>query len=321
MTDQPPLHEQVRELERQRDRYRDHVPDGYFHFMDVHFAEDRGFPEAPAEGDKHTARDGSEWHYDGAKWELHTYAPDPVKLIEQVRTLEADLVMCREQLAQESERAEEAVKEATSPGSPLVQQADTYRRILAHSAIYTHTCISPGRGSMSDQIIARLDELAAAESERDEWRDRAHQSTDYEQQHGVQLPTPDATNPAHLRWAAEVITALMGSSSILVSMSFVHTEADRLEAAQQQPDTCADTEPDSRVRCQGPKGHLGDHCYEDDYGNGIAWTQDVPDADEELIKKAARVDVLWPNRATELIGPVRAKALHAANLLRDGGEK
>lgn len=57
-----------------------------------------------------------------------TDQPTP-PLHEQVRTLEADLVMCREQLAQETERAEKAEKMATSPGSPLVQQADTYRRM------------------------------------------------------------------------------------------------------------------------------------------------------------------------------------------------
>lgn len=148
----------------------------------------------------------------------------PTPLHEQVRTLEADLVMCREQLAQETERAEKAEKMATSPGSPLVQQADTYRRILAHSAIYTHTCISPGRGSMSDQIIARLDELAAAESERDEWRE------------------PDATSPAQLRFVAAVIDELDGVVGLQAdewgpqNLRAMAHHIERLEAAQQQAD-------------------------------------------------------------------------------------
>lgn len=223
---------------------------------------------------------------------------------EQVRTLEADLVMCREQLAQETERAEKAEKMATSPGSPLVQQADTYRRILAHSAIYTHTCISPGRGSMSDQIIARLDELAAAESERDEWRDRALQSTDYEQQHGAQLPIPDATNPAHLAFIDAGIEALVqdwadGSQPQAVGrvQQAIRAEGARLEAAQQQAD-----------------------------------------AEKSLIEKAAKVIAFAAERndlgvtesemwETYLASESRckyldyARALHAANLLRDGDHK
>ncbi|WP_288337903.1 hypothetical protein [uncultured Gordonia sp.] len=152
-----------------------------------------------------------------------TDQPTP-PLHEQVRALEADLVMCREQLAQETERAEKAEQMATSPGSPLVQQADTYRRILAHCAIYTHTCISPGRGSMSDQIIARLDELAAAESERDEWRE------------------PDATSPAQLRFVAAVIDELDGVVGLQAdewgpqNLRAMAHHIDRLEAAQQQAD-------------------------------------------------------------------------------------
>lgn len=187
-----------------------------------------------------------------------TDQPTP-PLHEQVRTLEADLVMCREQLAQESERAEEAVKEATSPGSPLVQQADTYRRILGHSAIYTHTGVA--LMSMSDQIIARLDELAEAEAERDEWRRRAQ-------------------SWPGTRWA------------------------------------CADTEPDSLVRCQKPKGHPGDHRYEDSYGKGIGWQAD---ADEELIEQAARVIAV--DSPPDSLDYDTARNLYAANLLRDGDHK
>lgn len=229
-----------------------------------------------------------------------TDQPTP-PLHEQVRTLEADLVMCREQLAQETERAEKAERMATSPGSPLIQQADTYRRILAHSAIYTHTCIDPGRGSMSDQIIARLDELAAAESERDEWRDRALQSTDYEQQHGAQLPTPDATNPAQLRWAANLLEDFNLERGVhryngLNAETLVEA-ADHLEAAQQQAD-----------------------------------------AEEELIEKAARTLAFAAERnddgvtesemwETYLIRESRrkyldhARALHRAGLLQGGDEK
>ena len=232
---------------------------------------------------------------------------------------EADVVMCREQLAQETERAEKAVKEATSPGSPLVQQANTYCRILGHPAIYTHTGLHRGRPMcMSDQIIARLDELAEAESERDEWRDRAESHA---------LTEPDSTNPAHWRFAADVVASADGfsrfrSDDTLVAVH-LRREADRLEAARHLPSdlcgdlgpdslvkctrphghdgdhwhtgldgksrawayACADIEPDSLVRCQRPKGHPGDHRYEDRYGNGIGWQAD---ADEELIEKAAR---------------------------------
>lgn len=204
-----------------------------------------------------------------------TDQPTP-PLHEHVRTLEADLVMCREQLAQETERADGAVKEATSPGSPLVQQADTYRRILGHPAIYTHTGLHRGRPMcMSDQIIARLDELAEAESERDEWRDRAEsyrldvaairdaldapEDADIDQlidivhalteqvERAQQLPEPDATNPAHLRFCAGLLALIsvregnaMASNHYGYGLPFTGNHlidlAKHLEAAQQQAD-------------------------------------------------------------------------------------
>lgn len=125
MTDQPtpPLHEQVRTLEGQRDRYRDQLPDGYFRFMDLDFAARRGFPASPTDGDKHTARDRSVWRFDGEQWELREYAPDPAGLIEQVRTLEADLVMCREQLAQETDLGPDSLVKCT-------RSTDLARRVL-----------------------------------------------------------------------------------------------------------------------------------------------------------------------------------------------
>lgn len=208
MTDQPtpPLHEQVRALEQQCDRYRDHVPDGYFHFMDVDFAERRGFPASPNEGDDHTGRDGSGWHFTGEHWELHAYAPHPLKLIEQVRTLEADLVMCREQLAQETERAE------------------SYRLDVA--------ALRDALDAPDDADVDQLIDVVHAITELAEKAEYAAQ----------QLPTPDATNPAHLRWAAQVVDHYAGDVWDLKyeTPNWPHvwaqmlSRADRLEAAQQQ---------------------------------------------------------------------------------------
>lgn len=270
MTDQPtpPLHEQVRGLERQRDRYREHVPDGYFRFMDVHFAEDRGFPEAPTEGDKHTARDGSEWYYNGATWELYAYAPDPVELIQQVRTLESDLVMCREQLAQETERAE------------------SYRLDVA--------ALRDALDAPDDADVNQLIDVVHAITELAEKAEYAAQ----------QLPTPDATNPAHLAFIDAGIEALVqdwadGSLPQAVGrvQQAIRAEGARLEAAQQQAD-----------------------------------------AEKSLIEKAAKVIAFAAERndlgvtesemwETYLASESRckyldyARALHAASLLEGGDEK
>ncbi|AZS12352.1 hypothetical protein SEA_KENNA_76 [Gordonia phage Kenna] len=97
------------------------------------------------------------------------------------------------------------------PNSPLRQQADTYHRILRHPEIYRHTreC---GK-SMSDQIMQRIDALAA---ERDHWRAEAEKAR-----------TPDASNPAHLRFAADVLIGAPMSASVA---DWLRAEADRLES-------------------------------------------------------------------------------------------
>lgn len=179
-----------------------------------------------------------------------TDQPTP-PLHEQVRTLEADLVRCREQLAQETERAE------------------SYRLDVA--------ALRDALDAPDDADVDQLIDVVHAIAERAEKAEYAAQ----------QLPTPDATNPAHLRFISAILRKTKPKdvgerdcSRLAILADAYLANADRLEAAQQQAD-----------------------------------------ADEELIEKAARVEVLWPNGDAELVGPVRARALHAANLLRDGGEK
>ena len=178
-----------------------------------------------------------------------TDQPTP-PLHEQVRTLEADLVMCREELAQETERAE------SSAAAMAVPYEDAY-------------------GAGYDD---------------------------------APLPTPDATNPAHLRWAAKLLQLIVlrdGNAkysndygdNVDFRASTLKVRADRLEAAQQQAD-----------------------------------------ADEELIEKAARAmaftaernddDVTEAEMWEECLVPEsrvryrrQARALLAANLLRDGDHK
>lgn len=214
----------------------------------------------------------------------------PTPLHEQVRTLEADLVMCREQLAQETERAERAEKSAYS--------RDEYTRFLDLINILGGRRLLPD-GTGNVESIADLARRVVRE--RDKWRDRALRSADYEQQHGAQLPTPDATNPAHWRFSADVIASANGFSRFRSDDTLVvvhlRREADRLEAAQQQAD-----------------------------------------ADKELIEKAARTLAFAAERnddgvtesemwETYLIRESRrkyldhARALHRASLLQGGDEK
>lgn len=193
----------------------------------------------------------------------------PTPLHEQVRTLEADLVMCREQLAQETERAE------------------SYRLDVA--------ALRDALDAPDDADVDQLIDVVHAITELAEKAEYAAQ----------QLPTPDATNPAHLRWAAQVVDHYAGDVWDLKyeTPNWPHvwaqmlSRADRLEAAQQQAD-----------------------------------------ADEELIEKAARTLAFAAERndlgvtesemwARYLVRESRrrylnqARALLAANLLRDGGEK
>ncbi|USH45581.1 hypothetical protein SEA_PHABULOSO_86 [Gordonia phage Phabuloso] len=71
--------------------------------------------------------------------------------------------------------------------------------------------------SRSDQIMARIDDLAA---ERDHWRAEAEKAR-----------TPDASNPAHWRFAADLIPGdwRLRSGDTAVSGIF-RREADRLES-------------------------------------------------------------------------------------------
>lgn len=75
------------------------------------------------------------------------------------------------------------------PNSPLRQQASVYLRVLRHPAIHRH--LREGAGSWSDQILARIDALAAAD------RDAAQSAT-----------LVDHTDPEQLRRAAGVIEGL-----------------------------------------------------------------------------------------------------------------
>ncbi|SDT84477.1 hypothetical protein [Gordonia westfalica] len=93
------------------------------------------------------------------------------------------------------EKAEARIAELEDqlrPMSPLRQQADTYLRILRHPEIYRH--LRAGAGSWSDQIDARITTVAA---DRDHWRAEAEKARD--------LPAPDAGNPEHLRFAANIL--------------------------------------------------------------------------------------------------------------------
>lgn len=178
------------------------------------------------------------------------------------RSTAADLVMCREQLAQETERAE------------------SYRLDVA--------ALRDALDAPDDADVNQLIDVVHAITELAEKAEYAAQ----------QLPTPDATNPAHLRWAARMIDAHREMPRGTVSTpaaEMLHT-ADHLEAAQQQAD-----------------------------------------ADEELIEKAARTLAFAVERndddvsESEMWGMCltpesrfryrnQARALLAANLLRDGGD-
>ncbi|QOI66887.1 hypothetical protein SEA_BOSNIA_57 [Gordonia phage Bosnia] len=75
------------------------------------------------------------------------------------------------------------------PNSPLRQQASVYHRVLRHPAIRRH--LREGAGSWSDQILARIDALAAAD------RDGAQSAS-----------LVDHTDPEQLLRAAGVIEGL-----------------------------------------------------------------------------------------------------------------
>lgn len=188
-------------------------------------------------------------------------------LHEQVRTLEADLVMCREQLGQEAERAE------------------SYRLDVA--------AIRDALEAPEDADINQLIDIVHALTEQVE---------------NAQLPEPDHTNPAHLRFCAGLLALIsvregnaMASNHYGYGLPFTGNHlidlAKHLEAAQQQAD-----------------------------------------ADEELIEKAARTLAFAVERndddvsESEMWGMCltpesrfryrnQARALLAANLLRDGDQK
>ena len=235
-----------------------------------------------------------------------TDQPTP-PLHEQVRTLEADLVMCREQLAQESERAEKALPEP-DPTNP------THWRWAAQ-VVEDEEQRQPLKPSFDRGDHYHLEYTAChLRAEADRLEAAQHLPSDLCGDLGpdslVKCTRPHGHDGDH--WH----TGLDGKS-------------------QAWAYACADIEPDSLVRCQRPKGHPGDHRYEDRYGNGIGWQAD---ADEELIEKAARTLAFAVERndlgvtesemwARYLVRESRrryldqARALLAANLLRDGGEK
>ncbi|RPA65767.1 hypothetical protein EF294_03250 [Gordonia oryzae] len=141
----------------------------------------------------------------------------------------------------------------------------------------------------TSQIRAVVDDLLTDLAETENARQSAQAKV-----FAPQLPEPDPTKPANWRFAADVIAAADGFSRFRADDTLVvvhlRREADRLEAAQQQAD-----------------------------------------ADEELIEKAARVlyertdwsgcaGSAWDALDSAYQKPWidMARALHAANLLRDG---
>lgn len=123
------------------------------------------------------------------------------------RSTAADLVMCREQLAQETERAE------------------SYRLDVA--------ALRDALDAPDDADVNQLIDVVHAITELAEKAEYAAQ----------QLPTPDATNPAHLAFIDAGIEALVqdwadGSLPQAVGrvQQAIRAEGARLEAAQQQAD-------------------------------------------------------------------------------------
>ncbi|WHU45152.1 hypothetical protein QNM97_13935 [Gordonia sp. L191] len=121
-------------------------------------------------------------------------------VVDLERSTAADLAKCRQQLAQEAERAE------------------SYRLDVA--------AIRDALDAPDDADINELVDVVHALTEQVEKADR--------------LPEPDHTNPAHWRFSADVIASADGfsrfrSDDTLVA-AHLRREADRLEAAQQQAD-------------------------------------------------------------------------------------
>lgn len=115
------------------------------------------------------------------------------------------------------------------------------------------------------------------------------------------LPEPDHTNPAHWRFSADVIASADGfsrfrSDDTLVAVH-LRREADRLEAAQQQAD--ADEELIERAAMTLAFAVERNSC-------GVT--------ESEMWKEC-----LVPESRDRYLD--QARALLAANLLRDGGEK
>ena len=113
------------------------------------------------------------------------------------------------------------------------------------------------------------------------------------------LPTPDAANPAHLRWAADVVAEVAEvlfpdcgiPNTALLSAEDLCSEADRLEAAQAEKSS-VDALVEKAARA-------------------------IHDSDEHFPPKE------WGARSEALRNDYRAnaRALLAAGLLTDGGDK
>ncbi|AXH48391.1 hypothetical protein SEA_FLORAL_59 [Gordonia phage Floral] len=120
-----------------------------------------------------------------------------------------DLDAARERIAQ--------LEAELRPNSPLRQQASVYHRVLRHPAIRRH--LREGAGSWSDQILARIDALAAADCD-------AAQSA----------AVVDHTDPEQVRRAAGVIEGLGMDRGVTlpenywVSPSSLRRTAELLEA-------------------------------------------------------------------------------------------
>lgn len=173
----------------------------------------------------------------------------PTPLHEQVRTLEADLVMCREQLAQETERAESyrldvaAIRGALdAPDDADVNQLiDVVHEITELAEKAEKMATSPGSPRQ-----CRIRSLRGWTS----WQQPSPSATSgvtapssppTTSSSGAQLPIPDATNPAHLQWTARMIELAQPGGDLPYRASqrnilaeHLRADADRLEAAQQQ---------------------------------------------------------------------------------------
>ena len=156
----------VRQLKAMDETYRKALPAGYWRTISVpEFAAHHGFPADPDLDDQHTARDGSQWTFDGDRWELREYAPDNLA-----------------QLLDAARAAQEA----------------------------------------AEREVQRLTEE----------RDEAEACCGCEHGGHHVLPTPDETNPAHLRWAADLADEGCAPGTTLGASEFLRARANRLEAAQ-----------------------------------------------------------------------------------------